>query len=286
MIRSFAALLVAALASSAQADLLVVDDTGVSLRFERPPQRIVSLAPHLTELLFAVGAGRQLVGADTASDHPQDAKNIPRVGDSSRISLERVIAVRPDLVVLWKGGHRPADVRQLQRLGLPLLVTDAGRLDDIPRLLRLLGQVSGNDARGEAEARAFEAGLKTFEVAGRRAADRTPVFYQLWDHPLLTVGGGHWISEALVLCGGSNVFAELDEAAPSVSREAVLLRAPQVIVGDEAFRLQRVWQHFPALPATKNQAFVEVDADLLHRPTPRLLEGMRMLCDRLAPYVR
>ncbi len=274
MKRLLAAFLVAILAAPAQADLRVVDDAGRILRFERPPERIVSLAPHLTELLFAVGAGGQLVGTDTASDYPPAARKLPRVGDAGRINLERVIAARPDLVVIWRGGNRSADVRQLERLGLPLLVTDVQRLEDVSRLLRLLGQVSGHEAGGEDAARAFDDRLGV------------GVFYQLWDRPLLTVGGGHWISEAVALCGGNNVFADLGEAAPVVSREAVLLRVPQAIVGGELSAMRSIWGDFRALPAVRNRAFVEVDADLLHRPTPRLLDGVQQLCEGLAPYVR
>lgn len=286
MNRLVAAFLLTLLASPAQADLRVVDDAGQVLQFERPPQRIVSLAPHLTELLFAVGAGGQLVGADTASDYPPAARKLPRVGDAGRINLELVIAARPDLVVVWKGGNRPADVRRLERLGLPLFVTDARRLQDVSRLLRLLGQVSGHEARGEAAARAFDGRLGALRPARRHPAAPVGVFYQLWDQPLLTVGGEHWIGEAVALCGGRNVFADLGEAAPVVSREAVLLRVPQVIVGEEASALRRSWLRFDALPAVRNQAFVEVDADLLHRPTPRLLDGVKRLCEGLAPYVR
>lgn len=286
MKRLFAVLLVAMLALPTRADLRVVDDAGRVLRFEQPPPRIVSLAPHLTELLFAVGAGGQLVGVDAASDYPPAARKLPRVGDAGRINLERVIGARPDLVVIWRSGNRPADIRQLERLGLPLLITDVRRLEDVSRLLRLLGHVSGHDAGGEAAARTFDDRLHALQRVRRPPAAPVGVFYQLWDRPLLTVGGGHWISEAVALCGGNNVFADLGEAAPAVSREAVLLRVPQVIVGDETSGMRRGWSDFRALPAVRNEAFVEVDADLLHRPTTRLLDGVQRLCEGLAPYVR
>ena len=111
------------------------------------------------------------------------------------------------------------------------------------------------------------------------------VFYQVWDRPLMTVGGTHWISDALALCGARNVFADLRAASPAVSREAVLRRAPELIVsGSDAPDMRRQWQRFASLPAVKNQAFVRVDADLLHRPTPRLIEGVAELCAAVAPY--
>lgn len=262
----------------------IVDDSGQTLEFARPPQRIISLTPHLTELLFAVGAGAQVVGADSASDYPHAAQALPRIGDYSRVNFERVLALKPDLVVVWVGGNRAADIHGLQRMGLPVLHTQASRLDDVARLLRLLGQASGHAGQGEAAARDFSARLAALQPS---VARRPPVsvFYQVWDRPLMTVGGNHWISDALTLCGARNVFADLRGAAPVVSREAVLRRAPALIVsGSDAPDLRRQWQTFARLPAVKNQAFVRVDADLLHRPTPRLVEGVAALCTAVAPY--
>jgi iron complex transport system substrate-binding protein len=270
-----------------QASLRIVDDAGHAPDFERPPQRIISLSPHLTELLFAVGAGTQLVGVDSASDYPPAARKIPRIGDFSRVNLERVLAAKPDLVVAWAGGNRAVDIHQLRRLGLPLLLTDAQRLEDVGRLLRLLGQATGHAAQGEAAAEKFSLRLRAIRRGQPSRDIPLAVFYQIWDHPLMTVGGRHWISDALALCGGRNVFEDIESASPVVSREAVLLRLPEVVVGgSDAPGLLRQWQRFAALPAVKNNAFVWVDADLLHRPTPRLLDGVEELCATLAPYGR
>jgi iron complex transport system substrate-binding protein len=266
------------------AAIRLVDDTGQVLEFSRPPQRIVSLTPHLTELLFAVGAGPQLVGVDSASDYPAAARTLPRVGDYSRINFERILALKPDLVIVWVGGNRAADIHGLNKMGLPVLHTQATRLDDVARLLRLIGLASGHAAEGEAAARDYSARLAALQVRDTR---KTPlsVFYQVWDRPLMTVGGTHWISDALALCGARNVFADLDALSPVVSREAVLRRAPALIVsGSDAPDLRRQWQRFASLPAVKNDAFVRVDADLLHRPTPRLIEGVAELCAAVAPY--
>lgn len=275
------------LAFPAQAAAIrLVDDAGQTLEFARPPQRIISLTPHLTELLFAVGAGAQLVGVDSASDYPQVAQALPRVGDYSRINFERILALKPDLVIVWVGGNRAADIHGLKRLGLPVLHTQAIRLDDVARLLRLIGQASGHAGEGEAAARDYSTRLAALQV---RATQKLPVsvFYQVWDRPLMTVGGTHWISDALALCGARNVFADLRAASPVVSREAVLRRAPELIVsGSDAPDVRRQWQHFASLPAVKNNAFVRVDADLLHRPTPRLLDGVAELCAAVAPYAR
>ncbi|HET9463778.1 MAG TPA: cobalamin-binding protein [Thiobacillus sp.] len=287
MIRRILPWLCLLLALPAQAAAIrVADDAGQTFEFARPPQRIISLTPHLTELLFAVGAGAQLVGVDSASDYPKAAQALPRVGDYSRINFERILALKPDLVIVWVGGNRAADIHGLKKLGLPVLHTQATRLDDVARLLRLIGRASGHAGEGDAAARDFSTRLAALQV---RAARQLPlkVFYQVWDRPLMTVGGTHWISDALALCGARNVFADLRAASPVVSREAVLRRAPELIVsGSDAPDVRRQWQHFASLPAVKNNAFVRVDADRLHRPTPRLLEGVAELCAAVAPYAR
>lgn len=264
--------------------LRVTDDTGQTLEFAAPPQRIVSLTPHLTELLYAVGAGTQVVGADSASDYPHAARALPRIGDYSRIRFERILALKPDLIVAWGGGNRAADLHGVAQLGIPVLRTEARRLDDVARLLRLLGRATGHAAAGEVAARDY---LDRLENLKRRYARARPVavFYQVWDRPLMTVGGQHWISEALEACGGRNVFAELDTVVPVVSREAVLRRMPALIVsGSDAPDARASWLRFDALPAVRNHAFVAVDADQLHRATPRLVDGVASLCEAMLPY--
>lgn len=285
MIRRIVACCVLLLAWSAHAaSVRVVDDAGRTLDLAHPPQRIVALAPHLTELLFAIGAGRQVVGVDSASDYPRTVRDLPRVGDAHRLNFERLIALKPDLVVVWLDGQRAADLHRLERMGLRVLRTRAARLGDVARLLRLLGRASGHVEAGDNAAREFDTRLKTL---GRTREAPVPVFYQIWDRPLMTVGGGHWISEVLALCGAKNVFADLAAAAPVVSREAVLQRAPVLIVGgSDGADLRRDWLKFTRLPAVRRDAFVQVDADRLHRPTPRLLDGVAELCAAVDAYAR
>lgn len=275
------------LAASAYAEpVRLHDDAGRTVELDRAPQRIISLAPHLTELLFDAGAGAQVVGVDAGSDYPEAARRLPRIGDYSRISFERILALKPDLIVVWAGGNRSADIHRLMQLGVPVLQTRAARLDDVARLLRLLGRASGHAGEGERAARDFSARLAALRVSnGRRPPVR--VFYELWDRPLMTVGGAHWISDALALCGARNVFDDLRALSPVVSREAVLQRAPQVIVsGSDAPDVRSAWRRFSSLPAVKNDAFVRVDADRLHRLTPRLVAGVAELCAAVKPYAR
>lgn len=267
-------------------NIRVTDDAGQIQVFKKPPQRIISLTPHLTELLFAVGAGAQVVGVDSASDYPDAALKLPRVGDFSRIRLERILALKPDLIVAWSGGNRAADLHGVSQLGIPVLRTEATQLEDVSRLLRMLGEITGHSVTGEAAAETYQTQLATLK---KRYAQAKPlsVFYQLWDRPLMTVGGGHWISEALGICGARNVFNDLDAVAPVVSREAVLLRMPELIAGAGSKpELRNAWVEFTGLPAVKNQAYLQVDADRLHRATPRLMKGISHLCEALAPYQR
>lgn len=269
------------------APIHVVDDAGQTIALPIAPQRIVSLAPHLTELLFAVGAGDQVVGVDSASDFPQKARALPRIGDFSRINFERILALKPDLVVAWAGGNRAADLHGLKQLGVPVLLTRATALDDVARLLRLVGEASGHAEAGRERARDVEQGLAALRASVARRQTPVAVFYQVWDRPLMTIGGTHWITDALDLCGARNIFSELRGLSPVVSREAVLQRAPSLIVsGSDLPDLRRGWRSFTQVPAVRNQAFVQVDADLLHRATPRLVDGVAGLCAAIRPYVR
>ncbi|MEQ1663297.1 MAG: cobalamin-binding protein [Thiobacillus sp.] len=283
MIAPFLLALCLTLAWPADAAIRVQDDAGHTLRLPRPPQRIITLTPHLTELVFAVGAGAQLVGVDSASDFPASARSLPRVGDFSRVNLERVLALKPDLVLVWQDGNRAVDIHGLQQQGLPVMQTHATGIRDVARLLRLVGQATGRGRTGDAAARRFEADLAVLRSPARPTPLR--VFYQVWDRPLMTVGGVHWISDALAVCGARNVFADLRGLSPVVSREAVLRRAPDLIVsGSDAPDPRPQWQRFVSVPAVKKGAFVRLDADRLHRPSPRLTEGVKALCQALAPY--
>lgn len=270
------------LAQAALATITLHDDAGHTLSLQKHPQRIIALAPHVTELLYAVGAEARLVGVDAGSDFPSAARKLPRVGDYNRVNFERVAALKPDLVIGWRSGNRAADIHQLRQMGIPVLLTDAHPLTDVARLLRLMGEASGQAHAGERAARQFEARLAQLR---QRYASTPPrrVFYQVWDQPLMTIGGQHWINDALNLCGGRNIFADLLAASPRVSLEAVLTRAPEMIIsGDDAPDRRGEWQRFPRLPAVQRGALVRLDVDALHRPTPRVLEGVEKLCSAIA----
>lgn len=267
-----------------QAAIELIDDDGRRLQLAAPAQRIVSLAPHLTELLFAAGAGARIVGTVAYSDFPAAAKAIPRIGDSAMLDLERVVALRPDLIVVWRNGTSAQQLARLTALGVPVFASESRRMAHIATTLRQFGQLAGTPALGEARAVALEREVEALRTmyAGRR---ELRVFYQIWHRPLLTVNGSHLISEALQLCGARNLFAGLKPLTPTVSEEAVLEADPDAIVtgsadpqGGEGFAL---WRRLHSLPATRSGALLVVDPDTLHRQSDRIVQGARELCEKL-----
>ncbi len=271
------ALLAAAL--PAVAVIRVVDDEGATVTLERPATRIVSLSPHLTEQLFAVGAGDRIVGTTEHADFPPAALQIPRVGRAHSVDLERVAMLKPDLVVIWGSGFPPAIIESIRRLGIPVFVNEPRSLDDVARSMQRLGTLAGTDGRPAADT--FAAKIATLRA---RYAQRTPVrvFYQVWAAPLMTLSGKHVISEAITTCGGRNVFADLGPIAPQVSIEAVLAANPQAIVtaepGAQPSAALAMWQRFPTLAATRRGQFFTLDADRLNRHGPRLADEIEVLC--------
>ncbi|MBZ0134281.1 MAG: cobalamin-binding protein [Rhodocyclaceae bacterium] len=272
------------IAAPALADIAVRDDTGQTIRLARPAQRIVSLAPHITENLFAIGAGGRVVGTVDFSNYPEAAKRIPRVGGYEKIDLEAVAALRPDLVIAWESGNIASHVAKLKAIGLPVLLTDTKRIEDVPADLERLGELSG--ARDEARAAAAQFRSRLAALTARHAArPRVATFYQVWNQPLMTVGGGQIISDAIHLCGGDNVFAGLRQMAAAVTVEAVLAANPEAIVAsgmDEA-RPEWLdeWRRWPALTAVARNNLFFVPPDHLQRHTPRILDGIERLCGHL-----
>jgi len=268
----------------AAAAVTVQDDEGNKVTLDKPAQRVISLAPHVTELLFAAGGGRKVVGVVDYSDYPPEAKALPRVGSHRQIDLERLIALKPDLLVVWLHGGAARQLEPLRRLGIPVYVSEPHRIADIGPTLRRLGQLLGTEAEAGRSADAFERRLAAIEA---NYASRPPVkvFYQVWDRPLYTLNGSHTASDAIRLCGGQNIFAALPVTAPTVTVEAVLKENPEVIVSgnrpnQDSAGLE-AWKQYPSLLAARRGNLVTIDADQLVRPGPRILDGTGMLCERL-----
>jgi iron complex transport system substrate-binding protein len=267
--------------AGAQAQVRVTDDYGREVRLAAPAQRVVSLAPHLTELMYAAGAGAKLAGAIEYSDYPPAAKALPRVGSEAAIDLEALVALAPDLVVAWPNAGSARVVERIAALGIPVFRSEPRELEDIARTMETLGRLAGTEAAAQAAARAFRARAARLERSYAQRP-RVRVFYQVWDRPMLTVTGAHVISKAMRLCGGENVFAGLPGIAPEIDREAVLRADPEAIVASSPDGGWPAWlddwKAFPALAAARQGNLYAVRPELLQRHTPRLLDGAEELC--------
>lgn len=270
-------------AAAAHAEIRVRDDAGNEVALRAPARRIVSLAPHATELLFEAGAGRFIVGTVKHADYPEAAKAIPRVGDNALLDMERIVALRPDLLVVWLHGNSEKHLAPLAKLGIPMYYTRPGRLRDIPGALERLGTLAGTRAEAERGAAAFGARLERLERTYAHR-DVVRVFFQVWSNPLLTINRDQVIDDAIRTCGGRNVFAEAKLLVPAVDVESVVQAAPEAVVrtaaAGEADGLD-TWRRLPGLPATAAGNLLVLRTDALGRPSARILEGVELLCEAL-----
>jgi iron complex transport system substrate-binding protein len=271
-------------AASARAEVTVVDDTGKRVALPRPAQRVISMAPHVTELLFSAGGGKRIVGAINYSDHPPEARAIPTVGSNSQVDLERVVALKPDLLIVWQSGNTARQIEQLERLGIPVFRSEPRTLEQVAASIERFGQLLGTDVQAGAAAAAYRSQLARLAARyGQRPAVR--VFYQVWDKPLYTLNGKQIVSDAIRLCGGRNVFADLPVVAPEVGVEAVLQQDPEAIVaGDEhapGDRGVNIWKAYGSLQAVRRNNLFALDGELLTRPGPRTILGAAQLCEKL-----
>lgn len=247
-----------------------------------PARRIVTLAPSLTELVYTAGAGGRLVGVDSVSDFPPAVRSLTRIGDAFQFDYERIVALEPDLVLVWETGTPERVIEQLIRLGLRVERISTSTLQDIAAAIRHIGVLTGTEGVAGRAADAYLAELQELRTSRRQAQVMT-VFYQISTHPLYTVNGRHLISEVIGLCGGRNIFADLSQLAPPVSVEAVLERNPQVILvgNDDPDRPLNLWRKWPQLQAVRTGQLHSVNADYLSRATTRIVDGAREVCRAL-----
>ncbi len=268
------------LSSSAQGAVSVTDDSGHVLNLPRPAERIVSLAPHATELLFAAGAGSKLVGVSEFSDFPPQASQLPSVGSSMQLDLERIVALKPDLIIAWRSGNHARQLERLRKLGYVVFDSEPRRLEDIARTLERFGTLAGSE-QGRSAARAFR---ERQEVLRQHYTGKAPVrvFYQIWPSPLMTLNDKHIVSDALALCGGVNVFGKLPQLAPTISREAVVAAAPEAIfASDERNESWDRWRALRRLPAVRLGNLYRVDGAVMNRASPRMLDATESLCGQI-----
>lgn len=268
------------LCASVRAEVTAVDDGGRRIALPAPAARIVSLAPHATELLFAAGAGARVVGVSDYSDFPAEARQLPSVGGSMQLDLERIVALKPDLIVAWKSGNSPKQIARLRALGFAVFESEPRRFDEVASSLERLGALAGSP-QGRERAVQFRSRLAALR---ERYAGRSPVtvFYQIWPSPLMTLNDAHIVSEAIRLCGGRNVFGHLGVLAPTVSREAVVRADPEAIfVSDERSDAFDRWRSFPRMRAVRSGHLFRIDGGIMNRAGPRLAEATETLCERI-----
>ncbi|WP_420813215.1 cobalamin-binding protein [Pararobbsia silviterrae] len=299
------ALSVTLVASHAHAAAITVtDDSGAVVTLQAPAHRVISLAPHTTELIYAAGGADAIVGAVSFSDYPSAARALPRVGDNQALDLEKIVALKPDLLVVWRHGNVAQQIDALRALGIPMFESEPKRLPEIAQNLHKLGALMGTEAVADHAAADFTARIDALRA---RYAQRSPVrvFYQIWDNPPMTLSGQHMVSDVIALCGGQNVFASLAPIAPTVSTEAVIAANPEAIVTgryddsphagtDDRARdasspqatpalpksLDR-WKAWPQIAAVAHDNLFSVNADWMDRAGPRIADGAGELCAEL-----
>lgn len=265
----------------ADAQVSVRDDRGQLITLAQPAQRIISLAPHITEDLFAIGAGDNIVGTVNYSDFPSAAKKIPQVGGYNSFDLERICALKPELIVAWETGNPPAQLAKIAALGIPIFYDNSRTLLQVPTVLTRLGVLTGQVKTAQHTANLFRQRIAHLEQQYRQQRPLR-IFYQVWDRPLMTINKTQIISDAMRICGASNVFAELPQLVPTIDEEAVIVANPDLIMssgeqGANPLWVQR-WQKWPTLTAVKKQQIVTLPPDILIRMGPRLVEGVEQLC--------
>ncbi|MDG2502148.1 MAG: cobalamin-binding protein [Porticoccaceae bacterium] len=275
-------LLLLCMALPAAGTVVVVDDNGQEVRLEQPTQRIISLAPNITEVLFYIGAGEQIVGADEYSNYPEAAKSILRVNNHAAANYELILSLKPDLVIAWQTGNGDKIINPLRKLGIPVFVVETSKMEAIPNLFRRFGQLTGNRDKAEHLAENFSQRLKALGAAQiNKPLVRT--FYQIWDEPLITLNGKHMVSDVITLCGGENIFADAAPLVPYVNIESVVAADPQMIIAggsqEEQSRWYSIWQQWRGISAVINKQIYLIPSDLMQRHSVRILEGAEMMCD-------
>lgn len=265
-------------------EVCATDDTGADTCLEQPATRIAALSPGATELIWAAGAGEQVVAVVSYSDYPEAALDVASVGSHTRMDLERLMELGPDLVIGWVTGNPPEQLEAIRELGLPVFSIEPRTFEGVANTIERLSTLAGTEDEGFAEAERFRQGIAELEREYENA-EPVPVFYQVWDEPLMTVNDEHLIGKVITLCGGKNVFGDLERLVPRISPEAVIGANPEAILaggmGEENRHWLTRWEEFPGITATSQNNLYFIPPSLVQRPTPRLLKGSRLFCEKL-----
>lgn len=279
-----AVLLSLSILTAVYATVSVTDDQGNDVVLQKPAKRIISLAPHITESLFAAGAGDKIIGAVSYSDYPEAAKKIPRVGGYPTADIEKIISLKPDLIIAWPSGNNLKQVEKLRAFGINIYMSEPRYPEDIAKTIQRFGVLAGSSNIANKSRDDF---MQHYKLLKNRFSkkQKVRVFYQIWNKPLMTINGQHLISNIIELCGGTNVFHDLQTITPKISVEAVIATNAEVIVaggmGKKRPEWVTEWKQWKQLPAVKNEQIHFVNPDILQRVGPRILQGADELCEIL-----
>ncbi|MEG3766487.1 cobalamin-binding protein [Alteromonas sp. 14N.309.X.WAT.G.H12] len=248
---------------------------------DKQRRRLVVLAPHLVESMFAIGAGDQIVATTAHSDYPEQAKSIPQIGNYARLQIEKILQLRPDIVVAWRTGNPADDLLRLEKYNMPVVYTQPTELNDVANEIILLGELTGREDKAQTVANAYLTRLRQIEDQYQHKPPVT-VFYELWSRPLRTVAGNSWLQQQISACGGRNIYVDMQEDYPQVSLEDVLAKQPQVIIQPSKHGQSQPdavkWQTWPQIPAVNNHFILHPNADKVHRMTTRMLDELEKMC--------
>ena len=269
---------------SAHAQVSVPDAQGKMFHLEKPAQRIISLSPHLTEILFAAGAGEKTIAAVSYSNWPPQAKKLPVIGDGNNMNLELIAKFNPDLILAWQSGNRDSQLTQLHALGFPVYVSEPQKIEDIATLIRNVGILADTSLVADKEADVFINKINRL----KQQYSQLPIvttFYEAWNHPLITVNGQHMISDVIHLCGGKNIFDTMPQLSAAVNTESVLQANPEVIIAsgmaEEKPEWLDDWRKWPQLVAVEKNNLFFLPPDIIQRQTPRIIQGAEKICEFL-----
>ena len=247
-------------------------------------KRIIALAPHIVESLYAIGAGHQIIGTTAHADYPNAAEDILRVGNYARLQIEKIIQLKPDLIIAWKTGNPVDDLARLEKYQHKVIYSDPQTLEDVANELIMLGKITGREAEANTIAAEYTKKLQTLRNTYSNKS-KVSVFYELWSRPLRTVANKAWPQQQIELCGASNPFANAQDDYPSIGLEQALVSLPQIIIqpaqhsADSPDGLS--WSQWPHIPAVKNNFIFHPNADKTHRMTTRMLDEMVILCEQI-----
>ena len=255
--------------------------------------RVITLTPHLAEIVDAAGGASMLVGVSAHSNHPSTLKDLPVISDARSIDLERIKNLQPTLIIYWQSGTPNTQIEALKKhfanTPTKLLSTDPRKLEDIAKDIERIGQALGTTAKAQQSAQKFRERLQLLrqKYGSNQKTNTRPVrvFYQIWAQPLMTLNRDHLIGDMIQLCGGEQLFANEKLLVPTVSRESVVTADPEIIftaIDNPKIKTDwSMWSSLPHLSATKNKAFVEIDGDTISRPSPQILIGTEKMCDAI-----